>query len=403
MFFLSNPPRQAVAGAWALTVHTCCDWLWRINLCWVIMYTNQRSMRKTPTVVSRLFQHSPRQLRIARERLDKVELNPVPKREPADPHSVGRDRHEAEIRPSKIGHASTRFIAVTDNLVGSGAVVQAKHGDQMQKEPIETPNVKSSLHMENGFFQTRVAEQQNNSRKMCEGSAHGTQGHLDGASATQKKPSRSSIMPSDAEGWWETDDALFNRPLRGAGDPSFGAAHIQSMTDYLGAGQVDYKPSRKQIEHAGAEMLDAMQGAPAVLDLHGRPWVQKQRQHFSAEEVARNADRNVSANVKDVAENFRFEEHANVRSKLSSEPDFYHHDSIADESLSTCAAAVFDVWSVLLFLKTLAHRPFSFFSAVRSPTSARPKQPGGIPSPKIFRCTRPTRSRDSLDRAERST
>jgi hypothetical protein len=150
------------------------------------MYTNQRNpTRRTPQVVSRLFQHSPRQLRIARERLDKADLKSPALRQPADPHSIGRDRHELEVKPPKPGHTSTKYIKVSSDLVGTGAIVEPKYEDPQPREVKESASVKSSLHFENGFFQPTVCDQHNSSRKLCDGSAHGAKGHLTGAGSAQ--------------------------------------------------------------------------------------------------------------------------------------------------------------------------------------------------------------------------
>ena len=101
-------------------------------------------------VVSRLFQHSPRQLRIARERLDTGASRLLSGKEAADPASIGRIRGEAEVRPPVKGHFGVRTHEVKSELAGTGTLVV--DDTPIVVVAIRGPCTKSSMTTVGGFM-----------------------------------------------------------------------------------------------------------------------------------------------------------------------------------------------------------------------------------------------------------
>ena len=265
-----------------------------------------------PRAVSRLYQHSPRQLRTARERLEKLESGLQPIREPANPNGIGRTRGDSEVKPPRRGHHCVRPVGVKTDLEGSGAVVSS--ASAKAPVPIRGACTKSSLVAVEGNFCPEQGEAQHTKRHWSSDVAlHGRSGHLAGGNCVMRDTDSSGQAFRDGHEM-EAARALARHAQSSVAPKSM----IGGNQDFLGIGTADYKPSLRLFECPAAQMKQEERGVPAVLDKYGRPWQQKQRQHFTPDDVnstirqATVSQGSSSNECRRVAEAFPYEAHDEV-------------------------------------------------------------------------------------------
>ena len=205
------------------------------------------------SVVSRLFEHSPRQLRTARERLEEARGSDGRGKKmhaPADPHSIGRTRSEAEVRPEAgKGRKAVEGAGLSaGKLDGAGASVKVERNEEA-KRAIRGEMVRSSLGADGGFL---VGHGEEEKRKiMSQEVMMSIKGHMTGA----------AIL----------DDGVKVEGQRArASVASAPKGYITDMKSLLGGEDASFKPARRQIEHKGVTMLEVEVGVPATLDRYGR-------------------------------------------------------------------------------------------------------------------------------------
>ncbi|EKX39487.1 hypothetical protein GUITHDRAFT_114450 [Guillardia theta CCMP2712] len=204
---------------------------------------------------------------------------------PADPHSIGRTRSEAEVRPEAgKGRKAVEGAGLSaGKLDGAGASVKVERNEEA-KRAIRGEMVRSSLGANGGFL---VGHGEEEKRKiMSQEVMMSIKGHMTGA----------AIL----------DDGVKVEGQRArASVASAPKGYITDMKSLLGGEDASFKPARRQIEHRGVTMLEVEVGVPATLDRYGRPWTQKQRQHFNQLQQ----DTKTANVARHVAEIHRFESH----------------------------------------------------------------------------------------------
>jgi hypothetical protein len=258
-------------------------------------------------VVSRLFQHSPRQLRIARERLDTGASRLLSVKEAADPASIGRTRSEAEVRPPVKGHFGVRTHEVKSELAGTGALIV--DDTPIAAVAIRGSCTKSSMTTVGGFMVAmNTADETERARWTSDNVKHGRASHLTGGAVVRN--STDAFMDADEIKLAAKQSNKFAPPCM-----------IGGMQDFLGGGDSNFKPGRRQVEYRDEQMKETETGAPAVCDKYGRPWQQRQKQHYTPAELnntlnqATTMDSTSSNECRRIAEAFPFEAHEQVHTK----------------------------------------------------------------------------------------
>jgi len=225
--------------------------------------------------VSRLFQHSPRQLRIARERLDKADAGLQPIKESADPGSIGRTRHEAEVKPPATGHHGVRHIQCKTVLEGPGAIDSSAPDKPATIRGSCTQS--SIITVEGHFCPKNDPEQDKRTRVTSDNARHSRAGHLSGGNVV--RDADDELVPKFMDAHERCGAAAASRVQHAP------KSMIGNMQDFLGSGPSDFKPGRRQVDHRDEAMKETETGAPAVLDKYGRPWQQRQKYHYSPQHL----------------------------------------------------------------------------------------------------------------------
>ena len=137
---------------------------------------------------------------------------------------------------------------------------------------------------------------------------HGRAGHLTGGAVVRN--STDAFMDADEIKLAAKTSNKFAPPCM-----------IGGMQDFLGGGGSDFKPGRRQVDHSDAQMKENETGAPAVCDKYGRPWQQRQKQHYTPAELnntlnqATTMDSTSSNECRRIAEAFPFEAYEQVHMK----------------------------------------------------------------------------------------
>ncbi len=169
-------------------------------------------------VVSRLFQHSPRQLHIARERLDTGASRLLSVKEAADPASIGRTRSEAEVRPPLKGHLGVRTHEVKSELAGTGALIV--DDTPIAAVAIRGSCTKSSMTTVGGFM---CAMKSVDERARWTSEKHGRASHLTGG----------AVVRNSTDAFMDTDEIKLAAKASNKFAPP---CMIGGMQDFLGGG-----------------------------------------------------------------------------------------------------------------------------------------------------------------------